>query len=204
MILAEDAISAILNLLLLGFIPFLLYFAYHRWRQKRTIREVAQLAGLQVGEARYIAYAAAIALVAVAALILWPPPVESFIREGSPQKAFAGLGLGGQAIVLALLYGVVKTGFPEELLFRGLIAGSLSCRLPPIWANLLQAVIFLLPHLLVLRIMPEMWTMLPLIFVGALVMGWLRMKSGSMLGPALVHAALNVTICLSVAGRTGA
>ena len=47
---------------------------------------------------------------------------------------------------MALLYGVVKTGFAEELLFRGLIAGSLGRRLPLVWANLLQALIFLLPH----------------------------------------------------------
>jgi membrane protease YdiL (CAAX protease family) len=37
---------------------------------------------------------------------------------------------------MALLYGVVKTGFSEELLFRGLIAGSLSRRLPLLWATL--------------------------------------------------------------------
>ena len=37
-----------------------------------------------------------------------------------------GLGLTGTSIAMALLYGVVKTGFAEELLFRGLIAGSLG------------------------------------------------------------------------------
>jgi membrane protease YdiL (CAAX protease family) len=37
---------------------------------------------------------------------------------------------------MAILYEVVKTGLPEELLFRGLIAGSLSRRLPVLWANL--------------------------------------------------------------------
>jgi membrane protease YdiL (CAAX protease family) len=40
----------------------------------------------------------------------------------SPQQVFRGLGLGVPSVLLALLYGVVKTGFPEELLFRGLIA----------------------------------------------------------------------------------
>ena len=33
--------------------------------------------------------------------------------------------------------------------------------------------------------------------------GWLRIKSGSFFGPWLIHAAANVTTCLSVAGRTG-
>ena len=32
--------------------------------------------------------------------------------------------------------------------------------------------------------------------------GWVRIRSGSILGPWLNHAVANVTICLSVAGRT--
>ena len=103
---------------------------------------------------------------------------------------------------MALLYGVVKTGFPEELLFRGLIAGSLSRRLSLLWANFWQALIFLLPHLLLLFIMPEMWWHLPFVFAGALFAGWVRIRSGSIVGPWLLHATANVTTCLSVIVRT--
>src|SRR5262249_57719153 len=108
----------------------------------------------------------AFAIAAVAALALWPPPLAPLVRVGSPQRPFVGLGLGGPAVAMALLYGVVKTGFPEELLFRGLIAGSLSRRLTVPWANLVQAIIFFMPHLLVLLVMPEMWGILPVIFAG--------------------------------------
>ena len=104
---------------------------------------------------------------------------------------------------MAILYGVLKTGFSEELLFRGLIAGSLARRLPGAWANLLQALIFLAPHLLVLWIMPEMWWIIPIVFTGAVVAGWLRIQSGSIIAPWLIHASANVTMCLSVAARTG-
>ena len=200
--LLEFLISAILNLLLLGAAPFFVYYAYHRWRHKRSLAEVAGRAGLQIGESRYILYGLMTALVAVAILAIWPPPVEPFIRPGSPQQAFAGLGIGGRSIVMALLYGVVKTGVPEELLFRGMIGGSLSRRLPVPWANLAQAVIFLLPHLFVLKVMPEMWMLLPIIFVVSLAMGWLRIRSGSIFPSAIVHAAVNTAICLVVAART--
>jgi membrane protease YdiL (CAAX protease family) len=202
--LANAAISALLNLVVLGGVPFLVYFVYQKWRHKRPFSEIARRAGLQLGDGRYIALSVGVALATVAIVALWPPPLEPFLREGSPQQAFAGLGLSGQAVGMALLYGVLTTGFTEELLFRGLIAGSLARRLPHLWANLLQSLIFLAPHLLVLRIMPEMWWVLPIIFAAALFAGWLRIQSDSIIGPWLIHASANVTVCLSVAARTGA
>jgi membrane protease YdiL (CAAX protease family) len=89
------------------------------------------------------------------------------------------------------------------LLFRGLIAGSLGRRLPAVRANLVQAFVFLAPHLLVLGVMPEMWRALPLVFAGGLFAGWVRRRSGSIAGRWVVHVTANVTMCLSVAVRTG-
>jgi membrane protease YdiL (CAAX protease family) len=201
-LLADVAISALVNLLVLAGLPFLLYFAYQKWRYKRRFGEVARRAGLRLGEARYVGYSLAFALAGVAILVIWPPPLEPFLRPGSPQQSFQGLGLAGAALPMALLYGVVKTGFPEELLFRGLIAGSLSRRFSLLWANVVQALIFLIPHLLVLRIMPEMLGILPVIFASALFVGWVRIKSGSIIGGWVIHASSNIAICLSVAIRT--
>ena len=196
------ALSALLNVIVLAGIPFLFYFGYHKWRRRRTLEEVARRAGLQLGEKRYLLYSLGFALATAILLILFPPPLEPTLRPGSAAKAFAGLGFSLPTVVLALLYGVVKTGFSEEFLFRGLIAGSLGRRLPFVWANLLQAVIFLAPHLLLLLVAPELWTILPLVFAGGFLMGWLRIKSGSILAPWLLHATANVTMMLSVALRT--
>jgi membrane protease YdiL (CAAX protease family) len=202
-LLANAALSTGLNVVVLAGVPFLLYAAYHRRRHRRSWGEIAARAGLQWGSARYVVLSLALAAIGVGLLVLFPPPLDPFLRKGSPQRAFLGLGLGGPAVAMALLYGVVKTGFPEELLFRGLIAGSLSRRLPLIWANLVQTVIFFLPHLLLLRIMPEMmWKILPVVFAGTLFSGWVRIRSGSIVGSWLVHASVNVAICLSVASRT--
>jgi membrane protease YdiL (CAAX protease family) len=201
-LIANAALSALVNLLVFAGFPFVLYFAYQKWRHKRGISEISQRAGLRLGAGRYLGYSVLFALTCVAILVIWPPPVAPFLRDGSPQQSFRGLGVSGPAVLVALLYGVVKTGFPEELLFRGLIAGSLSRRFSLMWANLGQALIFLLPHLLVLRIMPEMWGILPVIFAGSLFLGWVRIRSGSIVGPLLIHASANVAICLSVAVRT--
>jgi membrane protease YdiL (CAAX protease family) len=201
-LLANAAVSALANVLVLAGVPFLCYYAYQKRRHGRGLGECAQRAGLQLGKTRYLVYCATFALVTAAALVIWPPPLEPFLRKGSAPAAFEGLGLTLTAIAMALLYGVIKTGFAEEFLFRGLIAGSLARRLSLPWANVIQALIFLLPHLALLWIMPEMWGILPLVFASALFMGWVRIRSDSILGPWLVHATANVTTCLSVAART--
>lgn len=200
--LVNQVLSALVNLVLLVGLPFAGYLAYHKLRHRRGFGEIARRAGLALGEARYLLYALAAAVAVVAVLLVWPPPLEPFLRAGSAHRSFAGLGLGGPAVPMALLYGVVKTGFSEEFLFRGLIAGSLGRRMALPWANLVQALIFLLPHLVLLVVLPEMWAVLPVVFAGALFAGWLRIRSGSILGPWLIHAAANVTMCLSVAARS--
>lgn len=202
MLLVNAALSAVLNVVVLAVLPWLGYYLYLRRRHRLGLRETLRRSGLQLGPSRFLAYSAAFGLVAIAVFAVAAPPVEPFLRVGSPQRAFEGLGLSGPAIPMALLYGVVQTGFAEELLFRGLIAGSLARRTSTRRANGIQALIFLLPHVLVLTIMPEMWPLLPLVFAGALFVGWVRIRSGSILGPWLVHAALNVTTCLSIAART--
>ncbi|GAB5520445.1 MAG: hypothetical protein RhofKO_26960 [Rhodothermales bacterium] len=192
-------LDALANLLILGLIPFGLYATYHKVRHKRTISEITQRAGLQRGDLRYMGYAAGLALLVVIGLIIWPPSVETMGREGSAFRDFVGLGLTPTSIAMALIYGVVKTGLAEEFLFRGLIAGSLARRLPEKAANITQALIFLLPHLLILTIAPDLWPMLIIVLVGAYVSGWLRIRSESILAPWLLHAVANVTNALLVA-----
>ncbi len=195
-------VSALVNVFILAGLPLLGYWLYQRLRHRRTWSEIRDRVGLKVGETRFLFHSGAISLALALALVVWPPSLEPLTRPGSAQHQFVGLGMSATSVVLALLYGVVKTGFAEELLFRGMIAGSLGRRLPLRWANLLQALIFLAPHLLVLKFMPEAWVVLPLVFAGGLVAGWIRIRSGSILGPWLIHATANVVTCLSVVART--
>ena len=200
--LASAAVWAFLQFALLGGLPFFGYWIYQRRRYKRTFREVARRAGLQIGAPRYLVYSLVLSLGGIALGALWPPPLAPLIRPGSTYRDFVGLGFNLSSVTAALLYGVVKTGLTEEVLFRGLIAGSLSRRFPVIWANVMQACIFLLPHLAVLWIAPELWGFLPPVFAVMLFLGWIRIKSGSILGSWLMHASGNVTMALIVAVRT--
>lgn len=202
--LMSAAASALAQVLLLGGVPLFCYWLWQRRRYRRTFSETAQRAGLQLGRPRYLVFSLLFAAAGAASLVIWPPPLEPLVRPGSMYRQFAGLGLSGQAIAMALLYGVLQTGFTEELLFRGLIAGSLSRRLPFLWANLAQALLFSLPHLGILFISRETWVwgMLSLVYAVALVFGWLRIQSGSIVGSWLIHASSNVTMALVVAART--
>ena len=202
MSLRDAALSALLNLVLLAGVPLLVYFSYQKLRHNRGLAESARRVGLRLGDVRFIGYCLIAAAITVVALLAWSPPLEPFMREGSPQRRYVGLGLSGQAIAMALLYGVVQTGLSEEVLFRGLIAGVLARRLPFVWANLLQALIFLAPHFLILLVMPELGWILPLVFGAALFLGWARIRSDSIVGPWILHASANVTMCLLVAART--
>ncbi len=168
----------------------------------RSFSEIASRVGLRLGDVRYLAFCCVVALGLVAILNVFPPPVESMVGEGSAMRSFVGLGINGTSIVMAAIYGIINTGFAEEFLFRGMIAGSLSRRLTIFWANLWQSVIFLLPHLLILFVMPELWWILFPIFAGSLLAGWVRIKSGSFVGPWIIHASVNITMCLLIAAGT--
>jgi len=58
-----------------------------------------------------------------------------------------------------------------------------------------------LPHLLIVFVMPEMWAILVIVPAGALFAGWVRIESGSILDPWVLHSAVNTTVALSVAIR---
>ena len=170
-LIVDSATTAVIQFIILAGLPFLGYFIYQRRQYYRSFSDTLKRAGLQRCPGRYLASSIAFAVVGVIIGVSWPPPPEPLTRRGSMYREFAGLGLTMRAIVAAILYGAVQTGLTEEILFRGLIAGRLSRRLPIAWANFWQAVIFFLPHCLILLVAPEMWGPLPLVF--AVMLFWL-------------------------------
>jgi membrane protease YdiL (CAAX protease family) len=88
--------------------------------------------------------------------------------------------------------GVVLRAVGEEVLFRGLLGGVFMRRLGFWWGNLLQATLFILPHLLLLAVDLRTWPVIPVQFVAGCLLGWLRHKTGSFVPGAIVHAVANV------------
>lgn len=201
MVLATVAGNTLGNLLLLFLVPFLLYAGYQRRRHRLRFSEILRRLGMRVGAPRFLLYCLGASAAVLLLLLAWTPSAATFARQGSAQQPFVGAGIGGSTLLAALLYGVVQTGFCEEFLFRGLLAGALSRKMPLLEANVLQALIFLLPHLVILAIMPEVWPVLILVLVGALFAGWVRIESGSILGPWMMHATANVSTALLIAAQ---
>ncbi len=94
---------------------------------------------------------------------------------------------------LALL--VVSLGpLVEELLFRGVLLSSISRHVGNGWAVAITAVLFACVHLPDLSFL---WYALPNLALLGLVLGWLRVQSGSIWPSVLAHGANNLLAVVS-------
>ena len=122
---------------------------------------------------------------------------DAMNREGIAQSKYAGAELT-VGLLLLIIAQEAASRLGEELLFRGLIGGWLVEKLGLIAGNTLQAVIFLLPHLLILLVASELWPLMLLVFAGGWFFGWLRYKAESIVPGWLIHILTNVASTLSV------
>lgn len=183
-------------------IPSAIYSIVVHVRSRLSLREVASRLGLTIGT--FKAYFLAVAVSVPGAILAIFASTWTSHFQGSMLAPFVGAPPTLTIIGSALSYGVIATGFPEELLFRGLIAGTLFRRMSFIKANFLQAAIFMLPHLLILLVAPQLWLLaivLPLTL--GLIGGWLRHTSGSIFPSVLIHATTNAAGALWVLNWSG-
>ncbi len=80
----------------------------------------------------------------------------------------------------------------EELAFRGIIFGALRRVLEPMEAVLVSALMFMILHLAIASF--------PHLFAIGLLLGWLRMHTGSMYPGMLLHFLHNFLVVLSERG----
>ncbi len=187
--------------LVLYSIPLLIYALVVRWKNQVEWRDIVQDLGLVLGKKEYYWWALGFALVGVTfSWGVWLTIPESVRNEQLiAMSRFAGERLTAANMVALFVFGMIETGLGEELFFRGLIAGWLGRR-QKLWAaNIAQAVIFTLPHLLILAVDVRLWPLAAsLPFIAGLMTGWLRLKSGSILPGWLVHGLSNVASAIFV------
>ncbi len=170
--------------LILLSLPSLVYLAVRR----RHLRDARRIVGLTWPRASEFAIALGVGVAlwgagwAVYRLI----PADVLNRPGVIVVQASAAGV----------LGACARAVGEEMLFRGFLQGLLVKRFGFALGNLAQAVLFLVPHLLLLSIDTRLWPIVPVQAISGWVLGWLRHRSDSISGPALVHALVNVSMLL--------
>lgn len=178
-------------------IPVLVYAVFVRWRVGLSWAEIAHRLGLRRGRLRPALFAVVACIPAGILGVLVSARTKNF--EGSMLAPFLDVSPNLSVLVSVLSYGLLATGFPEELLFRGLIGGALFRRLSFGKANVVQAFVFTLPHLLILLVAPDLWALAVILPMAlGLLLGWIRHAAGSIGGAVLVHAVSNMSGALWV------
>lgn len=175
------------------FVPSLISFIIQRVR-KRPGSESTRELGWALPSWRNMAEAAVVLLIlaglATAAFRLIPP--GALQAENTNTAAYAGWPRSLGNLVLIFLLELLNRALPEEVFFRGWLGGWLVRRLGFLAGNTLQALVFLLPHLMLLKITPALWPITLLQFAAGWLQGWLRWRSDSVIPSTIVHTITNV------------
>ena len=165
--------------------PTLVYVLVWSRGKDRTLGSALTRVGATWGSMP--AYGWALALLAPLLLTGWLSIVlvPAELLE-APGVSIARLTSIGAAIAVTL------RAVGEEVFFRGLLGGVLFRRLGFLWGNLLQSVLFLLPHLALLLVDVRLWPLLPVQFAAGWLLGWLRHRTGTFVPGAVVHAVVNI------------
>lgn len=173
-------------------LPTIVYLVVQSRGQDRTLRAAMTRAGATWGSPAGYGWALLLLLPLVLtgwlAIVLVPADVLE-----TPGVSIARLTSVGVAI------GVVLRAVGEEVFFRGLLGGVLMRRLGFGWGNLLQAAVFLVPHLALLLVDVRLWPIIPVQFAAGWLLGWLRYKTGTFVPGAAVHVVANIAAGLIAA-----
>lgn len=183
------------------FVPSLVFFVI-QLIHKRPKGEVAQELGWALPTWQNLGEAVLVLLVlaGVASVAFRFIPPGTLQGEGMNTAAYTGWPRNIGSIVLIFFLELFNRALPEEVFFRGWLGGLLTRRFGFWKGNTLQALVFLLPHLMLLKITLTLWPITALQFIAGWLQGWLRWRSESVISSTLVHTITNVLGALPVLG----
>jgi len=198
---SDALLSAVLQVAVFTLIPLIVYLV-----TRRKATGFLEYVGLFKPEARTMALATAwvaLTIAALAALLAFAPALRDTLGgPGTAAGALREIGPTPAGIVALLVGALIKTALSEEILFRGFIAKRLIAWRGFAPGNVLHAVLFALPHLLLL-VVPDgprvtaagATALFTWPFLTALVLAWLneRRGNGSIAPSWWAHAAGNAT-----------
>jgi uncharacterized protein len=178
--------------LILLSIPSLIYIIVCR-RRGRKWEEIFGKIGWQTSRPIYFLWSlgAVIIIGGLGWLASRAIPSEVLQSPGTNISAYAGWKLSVASFLLVWLREAIYVALGEEIFFRGFLGGWLVQRLGFAIGNTVQALIFLLPHLLLLKVSFSFWPILIVQLIAGWVLGWLRYRSNSILPGWLAHSLTN-------------
>lgn len=182
-------------------LPSLIYIAVHRQRGKKW-SDVLGKVGWQGCPLIYFLWSLGIIVLAggLGVLALQRVPQNVFQDSNVNISKYAGWTPSITSFLLVWLREVIYVALGEEVFFRGLLGGWLTRRFGFAIGNTIQALIFLLPHLLLLLISLNLWALVVVQLLLGWLLGWLRYHSKSILPGWLAHGLANALGALAAMG----
>ena len=173
-------------------IPSLIYIAVHR-RLGEKWSEIFGKIGWQGSRPIYFLWSvgAMIVVGGLGWLALKASPSEVLQDPNINISDYAGWTLSVPSFLLVWLREAIYIALGEEMFFRGLLGGWLVRRLGFASGNTVQALVFLLPHLLLLLVSLSLWPIIIVQLTAGWLLGWLRYRSNSILPGWLAHGLAN-------------
>jgi membrane protease YdiL (CAAX protease family) len=173
-------------------IPSIIFIFVQRIK-KQDWNLIIKNIGLKGTQVKYIAIGLGMGLVPGLFSLLLPDilPTDILNQPGIAQSVYTGWSLSVSSFLLAFLREAIYIALGEEIFFRGFLGKLLYRKLGFIAGNLIQSIVFLLPHLLLLTISLRLWPILIAQFIGGWLYGWLCHQSDSILPSWLAHSLGN-------------
>lgn len=197
----EELAGAVFQLLLFSLIPFIWWLIFARKKEsyfkwigiKKMVHE------------KRIGNTLLITVLAVAGYTVLTTLCIKMVSDGITTAGSQFAGKGMIAIPAALIYGYIRTGLSEEIVFRGFLLKRMMSKFGFEAGNLLQAILFGLMHGLPFGLamhnitVTVLLTILPGTF--GWFQGWLNEKrcGGSIVSSWLLHGTMNfIVTCLGL------
>jgi membrane protease YdiL (CAAX protease family) len=182
-------------------IPSLIYIAVQRRRGEKW-NEVLEKVGWQGSRPVYFLWCLGVVIIVggLGWLALQTVPEEVLQDPNVNVSDYTGWTLSVASFLLGWLREAIYVALGEEIFFRGFLGGWLVRRLGFAVGNTVQALVFILPHLLLLLVSQMLWPVIIVQFVAGWVLGLLRYRSNSILPGWIAHSLTNAIGALAAMG----
>ncbi|MFC1936601.1 type II CAAX prenyl endopeptidase Rce1 family protein, partial [Chloroflexota bacterium] len=156
-------------------IPSIIYIAVQRIREKKW-DEVLGLIGWQSSQLKYYLWSIGVVILVggLGWLALQLVPQDVLNDPNINISEYAEMTPGVATFLLVWLREAIYVALGEEIFFRGFLGGWLIRRYGFAIGNLIQSLIFLLPHLLLFLVSLSFWPMILVQLLAGWLIGWLR------------------------------